>query len=224
MAKKDKKRSKGKKGPQGPQPWKTTFRIDEFGRPVPLTPEGVPRQPTLPAQSLTLETMDEATYKRAVDGIFLLHGLETAVELGLMQGVPKEILRSMGHDPELAELARPEIHRFLVETGGYEGMRPVRTPAPSKLSEEILLKGVYAVRDFIIEHPGCVDTSRQRAYYRRDFKDFIVSLISEGGLAAGATLAEAQEITGLPGATLTTWVREARTAVPNDDPHEKETP
>lgn len=221
MAKKDKKRSKGKKGPQGPEPWKTTFRIDEFGRPVPLTPESVPRQPTLPAQLLTLETMDEATYKRAVDGIFLLHAMETAQELGLLEGDPRDHLRRLGHDPELAELARPEIHRFLLETGGYEGMRPARPPAVRALSEQVLLKGLYAVRDFIIEHPGCVDTSRQRAYYRRDFKEFVVSLISEGGLAAGATLVEAQEITGLPGATLTMWVREARTATPEKGPNQK---
>ena len=75
MAKKDKKRSKGKKGPQGPEPWKTTFRIDEFGRPVPLMPETVPGKSRLPPEPLTLETMDEVTYKQALDGIFLLRPL-----------------------------------------------------------------------------------------------------------------------------------------------------
>jgi len=223
VAKKDKKRSKGKKGPQGPEPWKTTFRIDEFGRPVPLTPESVPRQLTLPAQSLTLETMDEATYKQALDGIFLLQAMETAQELGLLEGDPRDHLRRLGHDPELAELARPEIHRFLLETGGYKGSLPVRAPAPRALSEEASRKAVFTVRDYIIEHPGCVDTSRQRAYYRRDFKEFVVSLISEGGLAAGATLVEAQEITGLPGATLTAWLREARTPPLKADSGENDT-
>lgn len=221
MGKKDDKKDKGPKGPHEPELWKTVFRINEFGQPVLEEPPGAPPRPKVPPEPLTLETMDEATYKRALDGIFLLHGLETAVELGLVEGDPKELLRRLGHDPALAELARPELHRCHEEIGAYGGPgRPKKKPTPT-LSQHAVAEALTAVRDYLIQHPGCVDRSRKPAFYSGDFKEFIVALLRPGGLAGGATPEQAQFITGLPRVTLTTWLREARTAGPDtssDDP------
>ena len=189
-----------KKKPGVVVPWKTMFKISEVQESSP------PVVPHLTAPSPADDEPDEET-RRAFTMLF---GLETAKELGLMDIDPREKLREMGMDPDKAETARDSFMRFLEENGGLKGQYPKRTPKQT-MSMAQMEEAAIAVRDFVFEHSGCIDTSGPRAYYHPSFKRFILSLLGPGGLAEGATTAEAEMVTGLSAATLAAFRRQART-------------
>jgi len=178
-------------------PWKTTFKISA----TPEPPTAAPLAPSHPED----DEPDEETR-----GAFLkLFALESAVELGLADVDPREKLRELGLDPDKAETARASFFRFLEESGGLKGQYPKRTPKRT-MSMAQVEEAVIAVRDFVFEHPGCVDISGPRAYYHPSYKRFILSLLGPGGLAEGATTAEAEMVTGLSASTLAAFRRQAR--------------
>ena len=186
-----------KKKPGVVVPWKTTFKLSTTP-PAPLPPPALPQ----PEE----DELEEET-RRAFTMLF---GLEVAKELGLMDVDPREKLREMGMDPDKAETARDSFMRFLEENGGLEGRYPKRTPKQT-MSMAQMEEVAIAVRDFVFEHPGCIDTSGPRAYYHPSFKRFILSLLGPGGLAEGATTAEAEMVTGLSASTLAAFRRQVRT-------------
>lgn len=148
--------------------------------------------------------------REARKSLIVLDGLITASQLGLIREDPLVLMAKLGLDPAKAEEARPSFNRFLEESGGYKGRRAPRPQPPKVLSFEQTLATVFAIRDYAIEHPGSVDTSGPRAFYSREFREFILGLLAPGGLAAGATGPEAAKVTGIPWSTLSAWQREAR--------------
>jgi hypothetical protein len=142
--------------------------------------------------------------------MLLLAALEAGVEAGLFELDPKETMLKAGLDYAKAESARPSLQRFMEEAGAFEGRNKPRKPPPPVLSDETCTKAIFAVRDYIMEHAWCVDTSGSRAYYSPGFKAFILELLGPGGLAAGATMPEAVKVTGVPATTLASWMRQAR--------------
>ena len=192
MAKKIRKKKSNKM-----VPWETTFDFSTTP-PTPLPPPVL----QLPVE----EEPDEETR-----GAFLkLFALEAAVELGLEDLDPRERMRELGLDPDKAETARDSFMRFLEENGGLKGRYRKRTPKQTMTIPQ-KIEAAIAIRDFVFEQPGCIDTSGPRAYYHPSFKRFILSLLGPGGLAEGCTTEEAAEVTGLSASTLAAFRRQART-------------
>ena len=190
-----------KKKPGVVVPWKTRFKLSEVQEASP--PVTFP--PTAPPPTPEVDEPDE----EARDAFLKLFALEAAVHLGLADVDPREKLRELGLDPDKAETARASFMRFVEESGGLKGQYPKRTPKRT-LSKAQIEDTAIAIRDFVFEHPGCIDTSGPRAYYHPSFKRFILSLLGPGGLAEGCTTAEAEMVTGLSASTLAAFRRQAR--------------
>ena len=180
----------------------TEARLPESSQPVVESP------PYYRPEGLTSrERCDDESWR----GVVLLTALETAMETGMIEKAdPRELLLKIGINPDKAEAARPEMRRFMEEMGGYEGRYRPRQPPEPKLNPETLRKVLRASRDYIIEHPGCADASGPRAFYSKGYKAFVLSLLGPGGLAEGATRPEAELVAGVPWATLSAWMRQAR--------------
>jgi hypothetical protein len=198
-------------------PWETTIKYRPGQPPEVIGP---------PPEEVLVEVPEEdwEPDEEARRLMLLLAALEAGVEVGLFDLDPKETMLKAGLDYAKAESARPSLQRFMEEAGAFEGRNKPRKPPPPVLSAQTCTKAIFAVRDYIMEHAWCVDTSGPRAYYSPGFKAFILELLGPTGLAAGATMPEAVKVTGVPATTLASWMRQARkkamaaaSATPTDD-------
>jgi hypothetical protein len=88
---------------------------------------------------------------------------------------------------------------------------PGRPPKPAEpLPHPNALPVMRAVRDYMIDHPGSVDTSRKRAFYNDGFKAFVLEMLAEGGMAHDMTAEEAADAIGVSVHTLNSWIYKRR--------------
>jgi transposase InsO family protein len=79
-----------------------------------------------------------------------------------------------------------------------------RPSAPS--GENAVWLVIAAVRDYALEHPGCVYTVSSRRVYSDGFRRFIVGLRATGQPGANLPLSELSEATTVPVGTLKEWI------------------
>ena len=119
----------------------------------------------------------------------------------------QEILRNNPVSEEVKEDARL-IEQDLIERSKRGPGRPPKAAEP--LPHPNALPVMRAVRDYMIDHPGSVDTSRKRAFYSNGFKAFVLEMLAEGGLAYDMTAEEAAYAVGVSVHTLNSWVYKRR--------------
>ena len=119
----------------------------------------------------------------------------------------QEILRNNPVSEAVKEDARL-IEEDLIERSKRGPGRPPKAAEP--LPHPNALPVMRAVRDYMIDHPGSVDTSRKRAFYSNGFKAFVLEMLAEGGLAYDMTAEEAAYAVGVSVHTLNSWIYKRR--------------
>lgn len=88
---------------------------------------------------------------------------------------------------------------------------PGRSPRPADEKAELDL--LVAVREFLMEHPGCVESRESRRVYHPSYRDFVLGELGPGGAAESLTHERAALLLGIPLGTLKDWL-----AVPKQVP------
>jgi transposase InsO family protein len=89
---------------------------------------------------------------------------------------------------------------------------PGRSPRPENETVELGL--LVAVREFLMEHPGCVESRDSRRVYHSIFRDFVLNQLCPGGAAATLTHERAAFLLGVPLGTLKDWLAAPKQATP----------
>jgi hypothetical protein len=116
------------------------------------------------------------------------------------------------------------MERVKAALGGLH-RRPGRSPR--KANESAVVGLLMAVREFLMDHPGSVESRESRRVYHPSYRDFVLNQLSPGGAAAMMTHEQAAEILGVPLGTLKDWLRSPKQASPaasTDDPAEGAAP
>ena len=80
-------------------------------------------------------------------------------------------------------------------------------PLPNEAQPDTIMVVLAAVRDFLLKHPGAAAERGSRHRYSDTFRRFVLGLLAPGGRAAGLTVEQAAESTGVPVGSPQGWLR-----------------
>lgn len=130
----------------------------------------------------------------------LLSASSRMAALALPHPSPKAIFEATGAKRSQSYLLSKRLEELLVQVT----RRPGRPPKPAAESSPARRTDVVTqVRDFIIEHPGCVTGSRARRRYSDSFRRFVLTQVEAHPNLPRDVLAEA---TAVPLGTLKDWL------------------
>jgi transposase InsO family protein/transposase len=124
-----------------------------------------------------------------------------------LEGLPEsatEICQAVGVSKSQAYEMLGRIRVALEDVQGRSG-RPPCEGLPA-VERDLLV----AVRDFLMDHPGCVEGGGARRVYGEKYRDFVLRQLEPGGAAQRLTHEQAAEIFGVPLGTLKDWLANPR--------------
>ncbi len=122
-------------------------------------------------------------------------------QCGLRAPSTQEMLQATGAGRTRAYQLAKQIQDSLAELSRPAGRpsKPPQSPPANSECETLCRK----VRDYVMDHPGCVSSGGQRREYSDDFRRFIVKQRQQSPTLSIAVFAEA---CGLPKATVAEWL------------------
>jgi transposase InsO family protein len=128
----------------------------------------------------------------------------------------REILRSVAAEvlPDGAAEAcriigasRSQAYEMLARLkGALEDLQGQPGRPPRESTQAVDRDLLVAVRDFLMQHPGCVEGRGSRRVYHVKYRDFVLRQLSPGGAAQALTQEQAADVFGVPLGTIKDWM------------------
>jgi len=142
----------------------------------------------------------------------LLVALELAQRFeGKLPSSAREALALTGASRSQAYEMKGRLRQQLEQLHESPGRPVMDVPQP-----QLLYEVAKAVRDFVMDHPGAVDTRGARCSYAEHFQRFAVELFGPSGVAKDLSIEQAADAIGVPLGTLKDWLRVPATSTQNN--------
>jgi hypothetical protein len=140
-----------------------------------------------------------------------LYARQLAKPLGLACASSSEVIAATGASRSRAYELAAELRGLVAELERPPGRPPAQPTAPPSASTLAELRG-QALR-FVMAHPGCVHTERERMQYAQPFRDFVLGTVERHPEVSPTELADAL---CMPLGTLEDWLRSPTALEPVD--------